>query len=229
MAPIEKRKFQNTTNCAQFVLAWRRFARYDPRRITNTPRIGDRNRTPTENRNGFTYFTGYRAWSNSGVVGRRCARPGQWRRTRPIVPIRRQNTRHTGTFSARNRWGANISKDRSTMAPNFRHPARTRRPLPGPASTMIHCPQNPWSTPWSMAISSFITTIRPDVAMNLIRGWTDQYEGVWDGVIAVRHDDLGERVVFTAWQHRLELPKIDVRVSFFIDAFRGRGPENRVR
>lgn len=68
-----------------------------------------------------------------------------------------------------------------------------------------------------------------DVAMNLIRGWTDQYEGVWDGVIAVRHDDLGERIVFTSWQHRLELPKMDVRASFFIDAFRGRGPENRVR
>lgn len=68
-----------------------------------------------------------------------------------------------------------------------------------------------------------------DAAMNLLRGWTDQYQGVWDGVIAVRHDDLGEKIVMTSWQHRLEMAKIDVRASFFIDAFRGRGPENRVR
>ena len=68
-----------------------------------------------------------------------------------------------------------------------------------------------------------------DAAMNLIRGWTDQYQGVWDGVVAVQHDNLDERIVLTAWQHRLELPKIDVRASFFVDAFRGRGPENRVR
>lgn len=68
-----------------------------------------------------------------------------------------------------------------------------------------------------------------DAAMNLIRGWTDQFQGAWDGVIAVRHDDLGEKIVMTSWQHRLELPKMDVRASFFVDAFRGRGPENRVR
>ena len=68
-----------------------------------------------------------------------------------------------------------------------------------------------------------------DAAMNLIRGWTDQYQGVWDAVIAVPHEGLGEGIVLTAWQHRLELAKLDVRASFFIDAFRGRGPENRVR
>ncbi len=68
-----------------------------------------------------------------------------------------------------------------------------------------------------------------DAAMKLIRGWTDQYRGVWDAVIAVRKDGLGEGFVLTAWQHRLELPKMDVRASFFVDAFRGRGPENRVR
>lgn len=68
-----------------------------------------------------------------------------------------------------------------------------------------------------------------DAAMKLIRSWTDQYDGDWDGVIAVPHEGLGEGVVLTSWQHRLELPKMDVRASFFVDAFRGRGPENRVR
>jgi hypothetical protein len=68
-----------------------------------------------------------------------------------------------------------------------------------------------------------------DAAMKLIRSWTDQYQGVWDAVIAVPYDGLGEGIVLTSWQHRLELPKMDVRASFFVDAFRGRGPENRVR
>lgn len=68
-----------------------------------------------------------------------------------------------------------------------------------------------------------------DATMKLIRGWTDKYQSQWDGVVAVPHEDLGSRIVMTAWQHRLELAKMDVRASFFIDAFRGRGPENRVR
>ncbi len=68
-----------------------------------------------------------------------------------------------------------------------------------------------------------------DAAMKVIRDWTDQYQGVWDAVIAVPHEGLGESIVLTSWQHRLELPKMDVRASFFVDAFRGRGPENRVR
>ena len=68
-----------------------------------------------------------------------------------------------------------------------------------------------------------------DAAMKLLRNWTDQYQGTWDGVITVPHEGLGEKIVLTSWQHRLELAKIDVRASFFVDAFRGRGPENRVR
>ncbi|MDA1330142.1 MAG: DUF3105 domain-containing protein [Chloroflexi bacterium] len=68
-----------------------------------------------------------------------------------------------------------------------------------------------------------------DATMDLIRSWTDKFPGAWDGVIAVPHENLGERIVLTAWRHRLELPKMDVRASFFIDAFRGRGPEQRVR
>jgi hypothetical protein len=68
-----------------------------------------------------------------------------------------------------------------------------------------------------------------DAAMKLIRGWTDQFGGVWDGVIAVHKEGLGERIVMTAWQHRLELDKMDARAAFFLDGFRGRGPENRVR
>ncbi len=66
-------------------------------------------------------------------------------------------------------------------------------------------------------------------ALKAIRQWTDSYRGAMDGVIAVRRPGLGSRVVLTAWQHKLEIDGLDVRATYFIDAFRGRGPERRVR
>ena len=68
-----------------------------------------------------------------------------------------------------------------------------------------------------------------DTAMQFLRRWTDAYRGALDAVIAVRHPGLGERLVLTAWQHRLELDAFDERAAFFVDAFRGRGPEAPVR
>ena len=68
-----------------------------------------------------------------------------------------------------------------------------------------------------------------DAAMKVIRSWTDRFQGQWDGIVAMRVEGMGGRVVLTAWQHRLDLAKFDVRASFFVDAFRGRCPENRVR
>ena len=71
---------------------------------------------------------------------------------------------------------------------------------------------------------------KPDEnSMKKIKSWTDRYKGSFDGVIAVPHSNLGESLVFTAWRLRLHLSKMDVRASFFIDAFRGRGPERTVR
>ena len=66
-------------------------------------------------------------------------------------------------------------------------------------------------------------------ALQFLRRWTDAYKGTFDGVIAVRHPGLSEGLVLTAWQHRLELDKFDTRAAFFVDAFRGRGPEGAVR
>lgn len=66
-------------------------------------------------------------------------------------------------------------------------------------------------------------------ALQWIRRWTDAYQGALDGVIAVRKEGLEERVVLTAWQERLELDGLDSRGAYFVDAFRGRGPEQRVR
>ena len=53
---------------------------------------------------------------------------------------------------------------------------------------------------------------------------------LWDGIVAVPSPGLGEGIVFTAWQKRLTLPRYDeTKAAAFIDAFRGRGPENAVR
>ena len=68
-----------------------------------------------------------------------------------------------------------------------------------------------------------------DVAIEALRRWTGAYVGSLDGVIAVRTPGLGERVVLTAWQRKLSLDRFDVRAAYFVDAFRGRGPESRVR
>ncbi len=68
-----------------------------------------------------------------------------------------------------------------------------------------------------------------DTAMQFLRRWTDAYRGGFDGVIVVRHPGLGERLVLTAWRHRLELDAFDARAALFVDALRGRGPEAPVR
>ena len=68
-----------------------------------------------------------------------------------------------------------------------------------------------------------------DDVRGVLRGWTDSYQGAWDGVVAVRHNGLGEGIVLTAWGRRLQLDRLDTRAALFIDAFRGRGPERSVR
>lgn len=68
-------------------------------------------------------------------------------------------------------------------------------------------------------------------ALQLLQQWADLFTGQWDGVVvAPKPGVLGERVVLTAWTKKLELAQFDAAsVAAFIDAFRGRGPENRVR
>ena len=67
-------------------------------------------------------------------------------------------------------------------------------------------------------------------ALDTLRRWVDQYSGPWDGVVVTKMPRLGERIELTAWTRRLGLPKFDAAtVAAFIDAFRGRGPENPVR
>ncbi|HET8700330.1 MAG TPA: DUF3105 domain-containing protein [Nitrococcus sp.] len=67
-------------------------------------------------------------------------------------------------------------------------------------------------------------------AETTLKRWAAHFTGPWSGLIATPHAGLGQRVVLTAWRHRLELPRFDPAASAaFIDRFRGRGPEHPVR
>ena len=63
-----------------------------------------------------------------------------------------------------------------------------------------------------------------------LREWTQAYSGQWDGIVAAPSPGLGARIVLTAWEKRLTLPRYDEeKAAAFIEAFRGRGPEHPVR
>ncbi len=56
------------------------------------------------------------------------------------------------------------------------------------------------------------------------------YIGQWDGVVLVGRKDKGHPVILTAWRALLRLKQFDKeKVLDFLEAFRGRGPENPVR
>ena len=60
--------------------------------------------------------------------------------------------------------------------------------------------------------------------------WADLYAGQWDGVVVTSFRGLGAAVVLTAWRKTFRLDPWDAAAAAaFIDAYRGRGPENPVR
>ncbi len=66
--------------------------------------------------------------------------------------------------------------------------------------------------------------------LETLRRWTKLYSGHWDGVVATRMSGLGRKIVLTAWTKSFSQAEFDrPAAAAFIDAFRGRGPENRVR
>ncbi len=63
-----------------------------------------------------------------------------------------------------------------------------------------------------------------------LEAWTSLYTGQWDGVIATPMEGIGQRVVLVTWNRLLRLRKFDpASAAAFIDAYRGRGPEQKVR
>lgn len=66
--------------------------------------------------------------------------------------------------------------------------------------------------------------------MDRLRQWAALYDRQWSGIVVVPARGLGESIVLTAWTKRLRLDPFEPAVAAaFIDAYRGRGPENRVR
>ena len=67
-------------------------------------------------------------------------------------------------------------------------------------------------------------------AIDTLTAWAREFSGYWDGLVVVPRPGLGEEVVLTAWTHKLRLPEFEPEAAAtFIDAYRGRGPENPVR
>ena len=64
----------------------------------------------------------------------------------------------------------------------------------------------------------------------MLRKWAGLFTGQWDGLVVSKGTGLGEGLVLTAWRKRLDLDSFDAEsVAAFVDAYRGRGPENQVR
>ncbi len=63
-----------------------------------------------------------------------------------------------------------------------------------------------------------------------IRSLTDRYRGPFDAVLAVPRSDPAHLLILTAWTRMLKLTRYDPEaVARFVDRYRGRGPERRVR
>ncbi len=70
----------------------------------------------------------------------------------------------------------------------------------------------------------------PPEVLETLRRWAGLYDGQWDGIVVTPESGLGETVVLTAWTKVLRLEPFEPEAAAaFIDAFRGRGPERRVR
>lgn len=71
----------------------------------------------------------------------------------------------------------------------------------------------------------------PEAAvMERLRDWAGLYDNQWSGIVVTPAPGLGESLVLTAWTKRLRLDDFQPAVAAaFIDAYRGRGPENPVR
>ena len=67
-------------------------------------------------------------------------------------------------------------------------------------------------------------------AIAMLKDWASLFSGNWSGVVAVPSSGLGKAVVLTAWRKILKLDAFEpAAAAAFVDAYRGRGPENKVR
>lgn len=58
----------------------------------------------------------------------------------------------------------------------------------------------------------------------------NEYQGAWDAVLAAPRPEMENELTLTAWTYKLELDEYDEElIDAFVDAYRGKGPENPVR
>ncbi len=63
-----------------------------------------------------------------------------------------------------------------------------------------------------------------------LEDWSGLYSGPFSGIVVTRQPGLGDKLVLTAWRKSLTLDGFDApAAAAFIDAYRGRGPENPIR
>ena len=66
--------------------------------------------------------------------------------------------------------------------------------------------------------------------MRLLKEWAGHYSDPWAGLVVAPKQGFGRVIILTAWMKRLRLDEFDPNAApSFIDLFRGRGPERRVR
>jgi hypothetical protein len=69
-----------------------------------------------------------------------------------------------------------------------------------------------------------------DESATRITDLANEYDGQWDAVLAVPRPEMGNELTLTAWTYKMELEEYDEElIDAFVDAYRGRGPENPVR
>jgi hypothetical protein len=67
-------------------------------------------------------------------------------------------------------------------------------------------------------------------ALATLEDWSGLYGGPFSGIVVTRQPGLGDRLLLTAWRKSLSLDDFDAdAAAVFIDAYRGRGPENPIR
>jgi len=67
-------------------------------------------------------------------------------------------------------------------------------------------------------------------AIATLKDWAGRFDGPWSGLVVTRSPGLGQALVLTAWTKSLRLNSFDAaEAAAFVDAYRGRGPENPVR
>jgi hypothetical protein len=73
-------------------------------------------------------------------------------------------------------------------------------------------------------------TLTPEEARAALEELARRFDGRWDGLVVVPRPEAGAEITLTAWRRALRLREYDPNaVAAFVDAHRGRGPENPVR